>query len=279
MKKLIITLFAALLGMGLSGQRHEIGAIVGTSFYLGDLNPKTLFAQPQFAGGLLYRFNISPRWAIKANLLFAKVQASDYQNNKQYERNLSFTSPITEISTQVEFNFFKIYNSAGNNRFSPYLFLGFSLFAFNPQAEYNGITYELNHLGTEGQGMPGEKNYYSLVNAAIPFGLGFKVNIGKYISCGAEWGMRYTFTDYLDDVSTRYYDNFLLASGRGNVVASLADRSDELHKAGTQRGNEKTKDWYSFAGAFITFKIGNDNHRCDIRQHYSLRKNIGKKSY
>jgi hypothetical protein len=278
MKKLFITFFAIFIGICAHGQRHEIGALVGTSFYMGDLNPKTLFAQPQLAGGLLYRFNISPRWAFKANLLFAKVQASDYKNNKQYERNLSFKSPITEISAQVEFNFFKLYNSAGNNRFSPYLLLGLSLFSFNPQTDYNGITYELNHLGTEGQGMPGEKDYYPLVNVAIPFGLGFKVNIGRYVSCGAEWGMRYTFTDYLDDVSTRYYDQHLLASGRGDAAAALSDRSSVLHKAGTQRGNSKTKDWYSFAGAYITFKIGNDSHKCEIRNHYPLRKRIGKKA-
>jgi hypothetical protein len=67
------------------------------------------------------------------------------------------------------------------------------------------------------------------------------------MSFGLEWGMRYTFTDYLDDVSGVYFDNETLKIQKGNLVAQLADRSDVIHVAGTQRGNSKTHDWYSFA--------------------------------
>ncbi|MDR2868814.1 MAG: DUF6089 family protein [Bacteroidales bacterium] len=278
MRKVLLFFLMSLAVPAAFSQSHEIGALVGTSFYLGDLNQKTLFDSPKLAGGLVYRYNISPRWAVKANLLFAEVEASDQSSNSNYERNLSFRSPITEISAQVEMNFFNLYNSSGKNRFSPYIFLGLSVFSFNPQANYDGKWYDLNHFGTEGQGLPGaKKDYYSLVSVAIPFGIGLKVNIGKYISCGIEWGMRYTFTDYLDDVSGEYYDNQELAITRGNIIAALADRSKDIHKAGTQRGNSKTLDWYSFAGGFITFKIGNDKQLCTVRNHYNLRKSIGKK--
>ena len=89
---------------------------------------------------------------------------------------------------------------------------------------------------------------------------------------GVEWGMRFTFTDYLDDVSGTYYDNFLLQEARGEFVAKLADRSATLHEAGAGRGNSTTKDFYSFAGATITFKIGNEDRSCDIR--YNARKRV-----
>ena len=38
-------------------QNSEVGACVGTMFYLGELNPTRLFAQPQLAAGLVYRYN------------------------------------------------------------------------------------------------------------------------------------------------------------------------------------------------------------------------------
>lgn len=266
MKKAVIILLMCTCFLPIFGQKSEIGAMVGTSFYLGDLNPRTVFGMPQAAGGIIYRYNFTPRWAIKANILFAKVAGDDAITNKHYERNLSFTSPITEISVQAELNFFKLYNERGKNFFSPYLFAGISVFSFNPQAQdVDGTWYSLQHLGTEGQGMEGERDYYSLCNVAIPFGLGLRFNVARWLCIGAEWGMRYTFTDYLDDVSGNYYDNQTLSDLRGPAVARLADKSSTLHAAGTGRGNVKTKDLYSFAGVTITFKFGDTDHSCDIR--------------
>ena len=247
-------------------QNSEFGATVGASFYLGDLNPRTPFGMSQLAGGILYRYNFTPRWAIKADILFCNVQGDDAITNKHYERNLNFKSPITEISVQAELNFFKLYNERGKNFFTPYIFAGFSVFSFNPQAQdIDGTWYSLQHLGTEGQGMAGERDYYSLCNVAIPFGLGFRFNIARHLCIGAEWGMRYTFTDYLDDVSGNYYDNQKLKDQRGPAVARLADKSDVLHEAGTGRGNSTTKDLYSYAGVTVTVKFGDTNHSCDIR--------------
>ena len=277
MKKIQLFFFLVICTMSIRAQNSEIGPFMGTSFYLGDLNPTTLFAKPKLAGGMIYRYNITPRWAIKANLLFAKVEASDYETNKQYARNLSFQSPITEASVQAELNFFNIYNKNGKNRITPYICAGISVFSFNPQAELNGNLYSLQHLGTEGQGLQGEKKFYSLTSVAIPFGIGVKVNVGKYVSLGVEWGMRYTFTDYLDDVSGTYYNNDLLLDYRGEVTAALADRSGLQNPSGTGRGNVKTKDLYSFLGAFATFKFGNSDNSCDIENNVNLRRKMGKK--
>lgn len=271
---IILLLVFSVTGMA---QRSEIGGMVGTSFYLGDLNPTGLFAAPRIAGGVVYRYNFTPRWALKADILFAEVAASDMHNNKNYDRNLSFRSPITEISAQVELNFFKIYNIPARNRFSPYIYAGITAFSFNPQAELDGVLYDLQPLGTEGQGFEGEAERYSLFNFAIPFGLGVKVNIGKHICLGLEWGMRYTFTDYLDDVKGEYYDNDILRRERGDIVADLADRSEILHEAGSARGNIKTKDLYSFAVFMATFKIGNEDRTCDIRYQAKPRIKLGKK--
>lgn len=262
-----ILIFALLL-FGLQGfaQKSELGAMAGASFYLGDLNPRSVFGMARPAGGIIYRYNFTPRWAIRANLLFAQVEGDDAITNKNYERNLSFKSPITEIGVMAELNFFKLYHERGKNFFAPYLFGGIAVFSFNPQAQdIDGNWYALQHLGTEGQGFEGEKDYYSLCNVAIPFGLGFRFNFAKFFSIGAEWGMRFTFTDYLDDVSGEYYDNQTLKDQRGSMVARLADKSETPHAAGTGRGNSTTKDFYSFAGVVFTFKFGDMDRSCDIR--------------
>lgn len=283
MKKII--LFISLLALSIGStfaQKSEIGAFVGTSFYIGDLSHSTIFSECGIAGGVVYRYNFTPRWALKANIMFANVHASDAKSNGLYERNLSFKSPITELSVQAEVNFLKIYNQKGYNRFSPYVFAGVAVFSFNPQAVYkDGKTYDLQPFGTEGQGlMPGKKEY-ALCSFAIPFGIGLKVNIGRYVSIGAEWGVRFTCTDYLDDVSGVYYDNEDLRLQRGDIIADLADRSPEigqtLHDHGSQRGNFNTTDFYSFCGGTITFKIGNEDRICDIKQKVSVRHKLGRK--
>ena len=262
-------------------QSSEFGALVGTSFYLGDLNQAGLFKGCHLAGGVMYRYNFSPRWALKANILFGKVSASD-AGTLNAQRNLSFMSPISELSVQAELNFLKLYNAPQQNRFTPYIFAGLSLFSFDPQAQHpNGTWYELQSLGTEGQGIPDSNGVaakrYSLTSFAIPFGIGFKVTIGRHICLGAEWGIRYTFTDYLDDVRGVYYDNDVLREQHGSIVADLADRTPELidpetnapypyNKPGTQRGNTTTTDLYSFAGIFFTVKFGNESKTCDLHK-------------
>lgn len=267
----------------LAAQNSEFGACVGTMFYLGDLNQTKLFKlnlkdpslnQLHFGAGFMYRYNISPRFAFKADFLFGKVSSTD-KGTDMRDRNLSFSSPITEFSAEIELNFFELYNTTGKNRFSPYIFTGLTLFSFNPQTELNGQTYDLHSMGTEGQGLEGGSKPYSLTTVAIPFGFGIKATIGRYFAIGAEWGLRWTFTDYLDDVGGRYYDNDVLRSAYGDLVADLADPSPELkdnlgeplerHVAGHARGNETTHDAYSFAGITMTVKFGNEDRACRLK--------------
>ena len=266
-------------------QKSEIGLFGGVSYYCGELTDN-IFKGVGPAGGLVYRYNLSPRWALKADVCFGKISGSDGKTNSNYERNLSFTSPISEIGVTAELNFFKLYNATGKNRFSPYIFAGISVFSFNPQAALDttpGATlYNLQSMGTEGQGLIRYDNEgnelepikkYSLTSIAIPFGIGIKVTIGQHFAFGAEWGMRYTFTDYLDDCGGLYYNNDMLREQRGDLVADLADRRTPtpehpnlIHEDnGVGRGMSTTKDWYSFAGISFTVKFGNESRTCDLK--------------
>jgi len=278
MRRVFLILLIVVFGVGAKAQTSEIGLCGGVSFYMGDLNPKGVFKGSRPAGGVLYRYNISPRWAFKANILFGSLEASDAKMSGDLARNLSFRSPLSEISAQIELNFMRLFNEKGENPFSPYLFVGAALFSVNPQAEMGNVWYDLQSLGTEGQelnikdpktGVLYDQKRHSLTSFSIPFGLGMRVNFLKYYCVGLEWGFRKTFTDYIDDVSGKYVDRDFMKEFRSDLIADLADRTTlikgqtdagvpipDYHNAGTMRGNNKnTKDWYSFATLSFTFKL------------------------
>lgn len=244
------------------GQRNEIGITGGITYYLGDLNPSKHFLLSKPAGGIIYRYTLNERWAIKMNGIYGTLQGDDAKSKFNTARNLRFKSSLLEFSPQLELNFLSY--KTGNSKedyFTPYVFAGISVFSFNPKAEFNGEWYELKPFGTEGQGTSvSDLKPYSLTTISFPFGIGFKYSIGELICAGMEWGMRKTITDYIDDVSTKYPDTELLKAENGEIAAYFSDPSiNELGQpndhVGTQRGNSKTKDWYAYTGLFITFKI------------------------
>lgn len=257
MKKFLVIAIALFTFMSIRAQRNEIGLLLGTTYYLGDLNPSKQFLQAKPAVGLVYRYVFNQRWAIKMDGLYGSVAGADSISKFNIKRNLSFKSPLAEFSTQLELNFLPyMTGNLTKNYFTPYIFAGISVFGFNPKAEYDGTWYKLKPLGTEGQGTSYyNKKPYSLVNIAFPFGLGFKYSIGSNICIGVEWGMRKATTDYLDDVSTTYADPLILSAENTPLSAILADRSKVQNETDMQRGNSGTKDWYSFAGAFATIKF------------------------
>jgi hypothetical protein len=249
----------------------EVGIFLGCSYYIGDLNPIAQFNQfTKPAGGAIFRYNFNTRLAARISALFGAIEGDDSFSTSvaQQQRNLKFRSNIYELSGQLEFNFLDY--EIGNDRhlFSPYIFFGLAGFKFNPQGNINNHWVDLQPLGTEGQGLPGgaSKRKYKLNQMSIPFGIGVKMNLSKYIGMTIEWGMRKTFTDYLDDVSTKYYDPAVIAAKHGATAGSLSDRSigtdPNYSNIGRQRGNPTTKDWYCFAGIGLTIKFKEKRKTC-----------------
>ena len=221
------------------------------------------------AGGAVFRYTLNPRFAVRANAFLGNIQADDAlsPNLGQQQRNLNFKSKVSEFSVQAEFNFLEYQIGNERNKFTPYIFAGVGVFKFNPVATYNNYNFTLQPLGTEGQGLEGgPKKKYKLTQMSIPFGVGIKTNLAKRIGLSIEWGMRKTFTDYLDDVSTTYYDPAALAASRGAVSAVASDPSKgtdpKYTNVGRQRGNPTTKDWYSFAGFVLTLKLKEKRESC-----------------
>ena len=248
----------------------DIGVFFGGSYYTGDLNPSKHLSQSQPAAGAFFRFNYNNRFALRTGLNFGQIFADDSQSDEpdQLERNLNFKSRVYELYVSNEFNFveYRIGNDKFN--FSPFLFLGLSLFKFNPMASYNDNWVELRDLSTEGQKTsqnPGKKPY-KLTQIAIPFGIGIKVNLAKYAGLSIEWGPRKTFTDYLDDVSGEYVNPLILTGEKGELAGILSDRSkngiNKIENIGRLRGDPKTKDWFYFVGATLSIQLKQSPKEC-----------------
>ncbi len=250
MRRIVLFLIILLFYVNAYSQRSEIGFFLGGSYYIGDLNPRGHFNQTQLAEGIIYRYNFNPRLALKINAFYGNLKADDSKIKYNEQRELKFQSPLYEVSAQMELNFFKYFTGSLKTYWTPYIFGGVSAFNFKPEADGEN----LRDLGTEGQNVGYQgRSKYPLTNISFPFGIGFKYSLAKNICVSAEWGLRKTFTDYIDDVSKTYYlDGSKI--DQGNSAEIHSDPSMQ-HLPGMQRGNPKDNDWYSFAGMMLTYKI------------------------
>ena len=92
----------------------------------------------------------------------------------------------------------------------------------------------------------------------MPFGGGIKLKLKKRLGLQFEVGVRKTYTDYLDDVSTTYADQLEIRKEYGKIAGQLSDRSLEKAQGGNtghQRGNSTDKDWYYFAGIQLNYTL------------------------
>lgn len=242
--------------MSCCAQRMFASLFGGASNYSGDLQEKRLtLNQAHLGGGLGLLYEINPKMFIRGDFTFGKISADD-KYGKNSKRNLSFFSNISEFSLGFEYVLLNLYRY----KFSPYVFVGIALYDFSPHTyDVNGTEVILAERGTEGQGFYEGRQDYKLRDFSIPLGGGLQWAINDNNRVGIVLGMRKTFTDYLDDVSTTYVDETLLAINRGQSTANIAYRGDELPNGlpyppgGTQRGNPKYKDWYYFTG--LTYRV------------------------
>lgn len=257
-RRLLIMLSLMTLAVGATAQRQDFlmrsdlllsGGGMG---YTGDLNHQSLFSVPGAAFGLGLRYRIDNRWALCVRADKGRIGCSKDHDEL---RGLSFWSDIYEAGATVEFSFWNYGTGAMDRQWTFYLFGGVYGFHFNPMADYSladGTTgsAELRPLCTEGQGSTAypDRHPYRTVQLEIPFGVGVKWKIGKTFSLSAEYGLRRTWTDYLDDVSTTYVGAEVLSEVAADpaLAAMLADRSAVANAPGIKRGDDSLNDMYSF---------------------------------
>jgi len=277
MKKLKVSLVMIFVLFSLEksmSQSIELGLMLGASNYYGDLsNNSVMLSQTHPSASIIGRYNFDDRWAVKGNIGYGRISGADSLGSSAYRkaRNLSFYSDIYEISVQVEYNLVK--NSRFKDKLIPYVFAGIGVFNFNPKAKLHDTIYELQPLGTEGQGttLYNDRQKYALTTVCIPVGFGLKKKVGERFTVGIDIGVRFTFTDYLDDVSGTYADPRVVRAAYGTVAAQLSDRSNEktpdgsnVFKEGDPRGFKsfKINDMYFMGGLSVTYVLKNKGQAC-----------------
>lgn len=243
---------------------NELGLFLGGSYYIGDLN-QTHFHETRPAVGLLFRSNsYEGRLVFRFHAMYGNVRAYDRQSSSEViaARNLHFRSRVFEIGPAVEINYMKYkFGDMKNDVGTAYILLGITYFRMNPQAELNDGWIDLQPLGTEGQETSQNSNKrYSLDQISIPIGLGIKWNLSSRFAMSVEYGIRKTFTDYLDDVSGYYAHPGQLAVDNGVLAAQYSDPSLAGHSldgtnTGRLRGNPNNKDWYTFFGVIFSYRL------------------------
>jgi len=219
-------LFFLILGFTtVNAQIHEIGVFLGGSNYIGDVGPTTYIAPNEFAYGLLYKWNKSPRHSWRFSYNQAKITSSDLKSNSpgRTQRGYNFENDLKEVSLGLEFNFFDFNLHDFETKKTPYIYSGVCYFAY----------YELFYISG------GQREDYRNGALAIPMVLGVKLNVFKNIILGVEVGARYTMTDNLDG-----------SNPKNKILSPL------------KFGDLNSNDWYVFSGITLTYTFGNEPCYC-----------------
>ena len=202
--------------------------------YFGDLAPLNQaastdisFTRPGFGAALGYRF--SPTMSFRGALSWGRIKGDDFTSDPQdeasaprYARNLSFRNDIKEL--QAGFEYYIMPTSGGittRARMNAYVFFGVAVFHHEPRGKVPQFDYQANNtsdelsqsgewvklrpLGTEGQFLDGSSvKPYSQFQLSIPIAIGVRMALPGPFDAGVEFGYRFLFTDYIDDVSGTY---------------------------------------------------------------------------
>ena len=297
-------------GLGVSNCLTDVGGKGSKA----NLNIK----KTNFTASFSHLYYIKNKTAFRTSLNYAKVSGDDSYSSVFSKQNkaLNFNTTIYELSGILEFTIKTIKNinnyNTKNKRskniankdrlsFGSYILVGIGSFYYNPMginkfldSEGNNVgdgqIYSLRELHTEGQGFDGGpeqfseqstgKKYSTYKNFAICFPLGFGIKKAFHSNAGIKFELSYRFTntDYLDDVSTNYYDRDKLKSEMdqafdeelgerayimsGTSTGSLMINSNSTYtEPGMVRGEVKGNDSYIFLTLSVYKTINNKNIR------------------
>lgn len=157
--------------------RYEAGVMVGGSSYYGDANYNSLVNNMSFMGGIMGRYNINPRLAVKASLSAAGIGGTTAGLDNTFPGgNVEFSRVIYDLGAQFECHFLAYGDGTGykhSSRLAPYIFAGVGM-TFAPKPASNVFT------------------------ANFPVGLGLKYKIAPRLNLGCELSFRFTLSDKLD---------------------------------------------------------------------------------
>ncbi len=190
-----------------------------------------------------------------------QLKGGDYQaadSTYERQRNLSFYAKNWEFNIGGIF-YLKKYKGDYYRRYNidPYLFTGIGLTHFSPKADVSGVNFDLADLQTEGVD-------YSQYTLMIPAGLGLKFKINTFMNFNLEASYHFTFSDYLDDVSSNYatsYPDFttaLVANRKDEIPVVNQDAYENILINGGKRGDSTNKDGYLMLSFQLEFYLPPD---------------------
>lgn len=262
-KAYVILTVISLSFLTTKAQRWEIGGLLGATNYIGDISKDPNIRQTRAGVNLWVRYNLNRHFSYRAGLGYGRAAANDSLYKSNTLRDLGFRTTIIEFSNIFEFHYNPFGLSHPKNKNSTfYVLSGLNVFYYNPQAYYSGQWIDLRPLGTEGQNLDDGSGQYSKISLSIPVGAGVKYKLTQNWILGFEVGYRYTFTDYLDDISGTYPNLAELRAKSGSTAAVLSDPTsvnsllgEGRSTKGDMRGDPHLKDWYIFSGVTLSYRF------------------------
>ena len=161
------------------GYLMEMGLGGGGSFYMGDANSK-LYNNTSGVFSVLARYNVNPRFSLKADLAAAGIYGSTVNSYGALPGDeLEFSRTLYDFGVQFEWGFcgYGMEGWNGNHRLAPYGLLGIGA-TFAPKPAKNDFA------------------------ANFPVGLGLRYKLSERVNIGLEWTMRFSTSDRLDVTRT-----------------------------------------------------------------------------
>ncbi|MBI9035738.1 MAG: outer membrane beta-barrel protein [Bacteroidales bacterium] len=227
MKRIALFILVNTLCLSAMSQLAEVGVFGGGSFYMGDLNPDMPFYKTKAAYGVCGRYNFGERLAVKLDGKYAGLAASNGDRNVlPHMADSNFDTKAIAISVTGEWNYLDYFIGSKKSNFTPYLFGGFGFQSVKTITDANDIA----KIEVEGQKTYAVEENFLQQHLIFPFGFGVKMNLTKKIGLNFDWTMVKTLSDLVD-------------KQRHNTIN------------GEQLTNKSTKDWYSFAGITLLYRI------------------------
>ncbi len=272
----------------------KIGLHAGLSNYYGDLSHQVWDLPHQFkqpiqdfnflSYGLSVEYHISRTFGLRLWGMKSQFKASDraYEKNSNYTRALNVQTDLFDASLLGIVYFDNDLVLRSRAVIAPYFMFGGGLTHFETKgdllsADNNSYHYwSDNSIRTEDENGSNAANAqvieqdhkyettlsalnteganYSPITWNVALGLGMKFRVSSRFHLHLEALVRYTGTDYLDDVSgayrSNYSDNFqAYAANPSNVTRSTRGESPEMN------------DWYTFVGLSAHYSFGQKTYK------------------
>lgn len=190
-------------------RKIEIGFSTGGAIFLGTISNKgSLFSNDMNTIlGLHVNYILNSKLSTKLEILNFKLSNSDLKsnNNEQLARGMSFKTNIISFSQSLNYDFIDNRLYTKSKKIRPSIGFGMDVINYTPTGIYNGITYNLQQLGTGGQFSDSVSKPYSTLTFGYFFNINIKYQINKLNNIGFNLSYHNSFSNYLDDVGPDPY--------------------------------------------------------------------------